>query len=136
MYDIYINRADTRRNVIIAVGAKMSTVVKMTNLDPNEVAWAIEEEGMCSTDLFTIVESCEECMHDTEEGSESVLPTSMLEDMKYVLLVDEVANFIMSRVKDEDEFASTLNLFAMQLQRECGYPLHPDDINPHGDTVQ
>ena len=133
LFDIYIKRP-TGLDVIIAAGVNMQTLVKMTTLDPNEVAWAIEEDGRCDTDVFTIVESCDSCVRGGLLNLR--MPNAMLEDLKYVNFVDMFATFLSTKLKDPDEFESTLNLFGMQVQRTCGLKVHPDEENANGETIQ
>lgn len=134
LFDIYIKRPNGL-DIIIAAGINMQTLVKLTTLDPNEVAWAIEEDGRCDTDVFTIVESCDACVKDGMLGLK--LPTSLLEDMNYVNFIDMFATFLSTKLGTVDEYESTLNLFGIQVQRICGFPLHnSDDFGTNGETIQ
>lgn len=134
VFDIYFNRPDSRKSIIIAVGIDMPTVVKMTGLDPNEVAWAVEEEGQCEVEEFIIVEGCDDCAENGLAGLR--LPNAMFDDAIYVMAIDNFVQEIVSKTRNKKEFIATLNLFGMQIQRECGFQIYPDDTNANGDTLQ
>jgi Mg/Co/Ni transporter MgtE len=57
MFDVY----DASTQARIAEAIDLAAAAALTQLDPDEIAWAIEEEGSCDTDEHHVV------AHDTDD---------------------------------------------------------------------